>query len=208
LLPRCSFPRIRPSIEVELVDHDDRTLLMASVTHQTVRLSRGKHASPEEGACVMELASMLAGEPFSDQPASVSPVVGALLRAYNDALDDERRQELYVCAAKVVGSRGSRGVEQIRAERLTAWGSELERHRSPRSRPFRRLRRLAPRPPIHVVAARAVRTVSTRGDRPHLEVLALVDELLAMGAPMQALPQKAVPVAADGQSGAVTWTGW
>jgi len=41
---------------------------MGPVTHQTIRLSRGKHSSPEEGACVMELASMLAGEPFSDHP--------------------------------------------------------------------------------------------------------------------------------------------
>ena len=28
------------------------------VAHQTVRLSRGKHASPRHGACVMELASL------------------------------------------------------------------------------------------------------------------------------------------------------
>jgi hypothetical protein len=32
----------------------------------------------------MELASMLADEPFSDRSATVSPVVGALLRTYND----------------------------------------------------------------------------------------------------------------------------
>jgi hypothetical protein len=43
----------------------------------------------------MELASMLAGEPFSDQPKSVCPVVAAFLRGYNDAVDDETRQDLY-----------------------------------------------------------------------------------------------------------------
>ena len=41
---------------------------MTCTTHQTVKLSRGKHDSPDEGACVMELASMLAGEDFSDHP--------------------------------------------------------------------------------------------------------------------------------------------
>ena len=54
---------------------------MSDPTHQTVRLSRGKHASPRSGACVMELASMLAGEPFSDRPDCACPVIGAFLRA-------------------------------------------------------------------------------------------------------------------------------
>jgi hypothetical protein len=52
---------------------------------QTVELSRGSHSSPEEGACVMELASMLAGERFSDHPKSVCRVIAGFLRAYYDA---------------------------------------------------------------------------------------------------------------------------
>ena len=59
------------------------------VSHQTVRLRRGKHASPEKGVCVMELASMLAGEPFSDRPQAVCPVIGAYLRSYNDVVDSD-----------------------------------------------------------------------------------------------------------------------
>ena len=39
---------------------------MSPVSYQTIKLSKGKHTSPEEGACVMELASMLAGETFTD----------------------------------------------------------------------------------------------------------------------------------------------
>ena len=61
---------------------------MSPVTHQTIKLGKGKHSSPEEGACVMELASMLASEPFSDHPASVCPVIASFLRAYNDSVDD------------------------------------------------------------------------------------------------------------------------
>jgi hypothetical protein len=30
---------------------------MPPVSYQTIKLSKGKHASPEDGACVMELAS-------------------------------------------------------------------------------------------------------------------------------------------------------
>jgi hypothetical protein len=73
-------------------------------SHQTVRLERGRHGSPNDGVCVMELASMLAGEHFTDSPASVCPVVAAFMRTYNDAVDDARRQDLYGFAARAVGT--------------------------------------------------------------------------------------------------------
>jgi hypothetical protein len=77
-------------------------------SHQTVILGRGRHSDPSKGACVMELASMLAGERFSDHPRAVCPVIGRYLRALNDGLDDERRQDLYALAAAVVGTASSR----------------------------------------------------------------------------------------------------
>ena len=60
---------------------------------------------------------MLAGERFSDHPKSVSRVIAAFLRAYNDAVDDARRQDLYRCAAQVVGTRSSRASECARLAR-------------------------------------------------------------------------------------------
>ena len=63
----------------------------------------------------MELASMLADEPFSDRPENTSPVIGALLRTYNDGLDDKRRQDLYPLASLIVDTASSRAVEQDRA---------------------------------------------------------------------------------------------
>jgi len=75
----------------------------------------------------MELASMLADEPFSDRPASASPVIAALLRTYNDGLDDERRQDLYPLAALVVGSLRGHAVEEERVSRCLAFASELGR---------------------------------------------------------------------------------
>jgi len=78
----------------------------AIASHQTVRLARGRHDSPSHGVCVMELASMLAGERFTDSPRSVCPVVAAFMRTYNDAVDDTRRQDLYGFAAQSVGTAG------------------------------------------------------------------------------------------------------
>lgn len=85
---------------------------MAPVTYQTIKLSKSKRDSQDDGACVMELASMLAGEPFSDHPGSACPVIGSLLRAYNDSIDDDRRRDLYGFAAKVVDNRDSLAVER------------------------------------------------------------------------------------------------
>jgi hypothetical protein len=69
----------------------------------------------------MELASMLAAEPFSDRPHTSSPVIGAFLRTYNDGLDDERRQDLYPLASLIVGTAASRRVEAERASRCLSF---------------------------------------------------------------------------------------
>src|SRR4051812_41562517 len=87
----------------------------------TVRLSRGNHTSPEFGACVVELASMLAGEPFSDRPRSVCPVLGGFLRRYNDGVRASERRRLYPCAAAIVGTGGDLDASIERARRLSAW---------------------------------------------------------------------------------------
>jgi hypothetical protein len=75
----------------------------------------------------MELASMLGDEPFSDRPASASPVIAALLRTYNDGIDDKRRQDLYPLAALVVGSAGGQALEEERANRCLSFARELGR---------------------------------------------------------------------------------
>jgi len=100
---------------------------------QTVILRKGNHASPARGACVMELASMLAGERFSDHPAAVCPVLAAFLRGYNDAIPSGQEDELYPYASLVVGTHGSRRVGAERARRLLEWaGAEPARGRTAR----------------------------------------------------------------------------
>jgi hypothetical protein len=155
---------------------------MSPVSYQTIKLSKGKHVSPEDGACVMELASMLAGEPFTDHPASVCPVIGSFLRSYNDSIDEHRRQSLYEYASKVVGSRGGQRVQEARAERLARWADEILRTRRTwflRS-PLRALTRLR-KPPIDAVGPYAVHAIHKHTDQTHAAVLTLVDELLAIG---------------------------
>jgi hypothetical protein len=87
---------------------------MKHVNHQTVELTVGRHQSPDGGVCVMELASVLAGEDFSDAPKSVSPRIAALLRGYNDGVDHDRRQTLKRFAAGAVGTAGDPELERQR----------------------------------------------------------------------------------------------
>ncbi|MBV8940720.1 MAG: hypothetical protein JO240_03205 [Solirubrobacterales bacterium] len=98
---------------------------MAIPTYQTVKLTPGRHPGPHLGACVMELASMLAEEPFTDRPATISPVIGAFLRTYNDGLDDGRRQDLYPLASLIVGTASGRAVERERASRCLGFSRSL-----------------------------------------------------------------------------------
>src|SRR5438270_751120 len=106
---------------------------MPPISYQTMKLSRGRHSSPEHGACVMELASMLAGESFSDHPRTVSRPIASFLRSYNDLVDDRRRADLYRYAAQTVGTVASTEVEEARTARLMAFGDESWRRRDSES---------------------------------------------------------------------------
>lgn len=83
---------------------------------ETVRLARGAHSDPQDGICVMELASMLAGEAFSDRPRCVDPVIGAYLRTFNDRIGHAERQRLVPYAQRCVGTRGSRRLTSARRD--------------------------------------------------------------------------------------------
>jgi hypothetical protein len=177
---------------------------MTETTFQTVRLGRGKHWSPEHGVCVMELASMIAAEPFSDRPACVCPVIAAVLRAYNDTVRAEARQDLYGCASEAVGTRASEAVQRARLDYCLRVVEELapERRRSLRWRllthspaRIREVRGRAERGPHHLdhfgwVVARYLHGGGRRG---HARLLRLVGELASVGTMPATRP---VPVAA------------
>lgn len=152
-----------------------------SVSFQTVTLGRGKHSSPARGVCVMELASMLAGEEFGDHPEVVCPVIASFLRAYNDSIDDRRRQDLYAYAAKVVDSRASNAVRLARADRLRAWAAELQQPRRDLPGVLRRVVGCR-KPPADEVGMYAVTMIRRHNDETHAAVLALIDDLLRIDA--------------------------
>jgi hypothetical protein len=89
-----------------------------------VRLTAGGHSSPREGVCVVELASLIAREEFSDRPRCVCPVVGAFLRGWNDRAPYAQRQRLSPYAERIVGSRGDSEVTRRRREICLRWTGE------------------------------------------------------------------------------------
>jgi hypothetical protein len=99
----------------------DETTMTATLDIDALVLSAGSHTSPAEGACVIELASYLAHEPWSDHPQCVCPVLASFLRRWNDALDNATRQRLKPYAARVIGTRGSPALAQRRAWMLADW---------------------------------------------------------------------------------------
>ena len=70
-------------------------------------LSRGKHRRPTKGACVMEYASYLAGEKWSDHPACTHPLLAELARQVNDFISDETRQTFVEVVPDLIGLTGS-----------------------------------------------------------------------------------------------------
>ncbi len=70
-------------------------------------LSRGKHRNPKKGACFMELASYLAGEPWSDHPSCTHPLLASLARDINDHVGDYARSRLAPHIPEVIGLKGN-----------------------------------------------------------------------------------------------------
>ncbi len=88
---------------------------------EIVSLQKGRHRRPEDGVCAMELVAWMAGEKHSDHPQSVSPVIAAFSRSFNDALEPARRQRLALLSPRMIGTRGPRELELARCEALWDW---------------------------------------------------------------------------------------
>ncbi|MGH2950518.1 MAG: hypothetical protein ACRDKX_00535 [Solirubrobacterales bacterium] len=106
---------------------------------RSIWLAAGAHPAPRRGVCVVELASMLAREEFSDRPHCVCPVIGAFLRGLNDRLAYFDRQFLIPYAELIVGSRAGRRLTRERRRMCLDWAIGAAR-RGPLSAAFARLR--------------------------------------------------------------------
>ena len=95
----------------------DRLAALDSLT-----LASGAHNPADAGQemCVMEAAAWVAGEPHTDHPECVSPVLGAFLRRLNDTWGDEQRQTLKPFAARVIGTAGD-GQDDARSYLALDW---------------------------------------------------------------------------------------
>ncbi|MFL5793189.1 MAG: hypothetical protein ACJ77H_04125 [Actinomycetota bacterium] len=95
-----------------MLHHDDQPALLPI-------LSRGKHRNPRRGACFMEFASLLAGEPWSDHPACTHPLLAAMARHVNDHTSDAGRARLAELIPSVIGLTG----EDLHIDARIALGS-------------------------------------------------------------------------------------
>src|ERR1700733_15836705 len=83
-------------------------------------LAYGTHATPDDGRCAMEWVSHLAGEPHSDQPACVSPVLRAFCTTLNDNLEDGPRQRLRPYLTRTIGTADD-GLDEARSWQAMDW---------------------------------------------------------------------------------------
>ena len=88
----------------------------------TISLNHGDHKSPEEGHCLLEVVSMFAGEPFSDAPACVCPVLRQFGMSWNDGMrSDKEREQLKQYIPRLVGTRGSEELSEKRSWMALDW---------------------------------------------------------------------------------------
>jgi hypothetical protein len=84
-----------------------------SIDLTRVHLDAGAHDGPDDGHCFMEVVSMFAEEPFTDQPQCVSPYLRRFGTALNDRAADEQRQDLKRFIPMLVGTAGD-GLDEKR----------------------------------------------------------------------------------------------
>lgn len=89
-------------------------------------LDSGSHSPAEliekwnKTACVMEAASYIAGEPWSDSPKCVSPVLTSFGIRLNDSLPEDKRQLLKPFIPDLIGTRDD-GLDDARRDMARRW---------------------------------------------------------------------------------------
>ncbi len=72
-----------------------------------VTLKLGSHEPNGDQMCVMEYIAYIEGEPWSDRPTCVCPIIGCLLRTWNDTFDEDdcqRTDVLLPLVSTVIGT--------------------------------------------------------------------------------------------------------
>ena len=87
---------------------------------ETLKLGKGNHKSIDDGACIMEMVSYFADEPWSDHPACACPILTEYAIRLNDQFNDDHRQRLKKFIPVLVGTKSTDEV-QIDRKRLIRW---------------------------------------------------------------------------------------
>ena len=96
---------------------------MTAAIPDALVLSAGSHQSRQDGMCVMEAVSYVAGERWSDAPQCTCPIIAGFLRSWNDGLptDADRDRLLRPLIPAVIGTRSTLAVELRRAAMAADW---------------------------------------------------------------------------------------
>ena len=124
---------------------------------------------------------MLAGEEFSDHPHSVSPVIAALARAYNDRARGTLRQRLTVLATEAVRTRADGDIERLRAAALRRWLSERDDRRPAWRRVLGGAYESMGTHRLEELARGAMQCLPREADARHREFMALIRSLIRIG---------------------------
>src|SRR5690348_1884729 len=93
---------------------------MPELNLDTLTLTAGKHSTRDQGVCLFEAVAWLAGQPHTDHPPCVSPVLGAYGRPLNDVLPDDTRQQLKPYIRPMLGTAGD-GKDERRSYLALDW---------------------------------------------------------------------------------------
>jgi len=72
--------------------------------HNSLTLNAGRHLTPADGSCLMELVSACAGEAWSDHPSCTHPLLAHVARRVNDAMSAGRRPSLIPFIGPLTGA--------------------------------------------------------------------------------------------------------
>ena len=85
-------------------------------------LKQGNHCTPDSGMCLLEAAALFAGEPFSDAPMCVDPVIAEFGRSWNDGMrSNAEREQLKQYIPLIVGTAGSLELSEKRSWMAFDW---------------------------------------------------------------------------------------
>jgi hypothetical protein len=134
-------------------------------------LAAGMHLAPEDGVCLMEYVSVLAGERFTDHPRCTEPTLAFLARLVNDTISDGSRGSLAPLAADLTVLGRADAVGSARLVVAVVQGARTAAAPGPR---LRRAERRAERRLVRVTGpgalgslARALSPVHMRGAGRH-----------------------------------------